>query len=405
MPAPPEPPVPAPDRRHTRLQHSGRASHGSGTRPVNPPLMRASTVVFDSVAQWRANRAQRQQQQVLSYGARGTATTFALEDALCELEGGARCKLFPSGLAAIAAVLLACLQAGDHVLLSDALYQPVRTLCSTLLAPRGIACEFYAADGSDIAERLRPNTRLIYAELPGSLFYEMVDLAQLAALAQRHGAWLVVDNTWASGWRLNPLALGADISILAVTKYIAGHSDLTLGAAVCNARAAALTVPFCEALGQTCSPDDAALALRGLRTLGLRLDRHAASALALARWLSLRPEVARVYHPALPGSPGHALWAAQCSGSNGLITLALHERSGERRDAFIDALALFGIGASWGGYESLAIPVEAAASRSVADLSPLGACLRLHQDLAQALARSGLVTAGQAPAPVSSTPP
>lgn len=391
--------------RDTGLVHAGRQAHGSGTRPVNPPLMRTSTVVFDSVADWRAARTKRSTQQVLSYGARGTETTFALENALTELEGGARCKLYPTGLAAAGCVLLACLRPGDHVLVTDAVYQPVRALCDELLRPLGIECEFYAADGSDIEARLRPRTRLIYAELPGSLFNEMIDLPRLAALARRCDALLVVDNTWASGWLFNPLAHGADISILAVTKYIAGHSDVMMGAAVCNQRSFAAVAQLSESLGQTASPDDAALALRGLRTLGVRLAQHARHGLTVAQWLQQRPEVARVFHPALPDDPGHALWRRDFSGSNGLLAIELRDRSPLRRDAFVDALQLFGIGASWGGYESLVIPVEPTAARSVADWSDRGACVRLHvgledpADLIADLAQAFDQTATQCPSP------
>ena len=391
--------------RRTQLLHAGRQAHG--TRPVNPPLMRASTIVFDSVAAWRAVRKERQSRQVLSYGARGTETTFALENALTELEQGHRCKLYPTGLAASACVLLACLRPGDHLLITDAVYPPVRALCADLLQPLGIDCEFYAADGTDVEARLRPQTRLIYAEVPGSTFNEMADLPGLAALARRHGTLLAVDNTWASGWLCNPIALGADIAILAITKYVAGHSDVMMGAAVCNAEAFTRVGPLAESLGMTVSPDDAALALRGLRTLGARLDVHARHALDIARWLQARPEVARVFHPALPDDPGHALWQRDFSGSNGLLTIELHERDGQRRDAFVDALALFGIGTSWGGFESLALPVDPAGARTVRDAPACGACVRLHigledpadltADLAQAFERA-LLTGHRGPA-------
>ena len=386
--------------RQTRLVQTGRPPHGSGTRPVNPPVMRASTVVFDTVADWRATRVARQTRQVLSYGARGTETTFALENALTELEGGWRTKLYPTGLAAAAGVLLACLGPGDHLLITDAVYQPVRALCAELLVPLGIDCEFYAADGGDIAARLRPATRMIYAEVPGSLFNEMIDLLQLARLAREADALLAVDNTWASGWLFNPLAHGADISILAVTKYIAGHSDVMMGAAVCNERAYPRVAHISEALGQTASPDDAALALRGLRTLGARLQLHQQHALAVAQWLQGAPEVRQVFYPALPGDPGHVLWRRDFSGANGLLALELRETSTQRRDAFIDALQHFGIGASWGGFESLVLPVEPGSARSVKDWSGRGCLVRLHigledpadliADLAQAFAHAGL---------------
>jgi cystathionine beta-lyase len=364
--------------RHTGLVHGGRSLHGSGTRPVNPPVMRTSTVVFDTVADWRAARERRRTEQVLTYGARGTETTFALENALSDLEGGWRTKLYPTGLAAAGMVLLACLKPGDHLLVTDAVYQPVRTLCAELMQPTGIECEFYDADGSDLAARVRPNTRLVYAEVPGSLLNEMIDLSQVAEIARRAGALLAVDNTWASGWLFNPLAHGADISILAVTKYIAGHSDVMLGAAVCNERAFAPVGRLAEVMGQTVSPDEAALALRGLRTLGARLELHERHALEVARWLQTRPEVARVFYPALPDDPGHVLWQRDFRGANGLVTIELRDPSAARSERFIDGLRLFGVGASWGGFESLAIPAEPRAARSVTDWSGRGPFVRLH---------------------------
>lgn len=390
------------DSPATRLVQAGRPQHGSGTRPVNPPVMRASTVVFDTVAAWRAAREQRRAHQVLSYGARGTETTFALENALTELEGGTRCKLFPTGLAAAATVLLACAQPGDHVLVTDAVYQPVRALCEELLRPMGVECEFYAPDGHDVARRLRPKTTVVYAEVPGSLLGEMLDLPQLARQVREHGALLAVDNTWASGWLFNPLAHGADVSVLAVTKYIAGHSDVMMGAAVCNERAWPRIAAVSELMGMTASPDDAALALRGLRTLGARLTLHGRHALAIAQWLQQRPEVARVFHPALPGDPGHALWARDFRGGSGLLALELRDPSAKRRDAFIDALRLFAIGSSWGGFESLALPVEPAAARSVSRWDGRGSFVRLHvgledpadliEDLRQAFERVPMTT-------------
>lgn len=362
----------------TRLVRSGRSLHGSGTRPVNPPVMRTSTVVFDTVADWRATREKRQTEQTLSYGARGTETTFALENALTDLEGGWRTKLYPTGLAAAGMVLLACLRRGDHLLITDAVYQPVRTLCAELLQRAGIDCEFYAADGSDLAARVRFNTRVIYAECPGSLLNEMIDLRQVAEIARSTGALLAVDNTWASGWLFNPLAHGADVSILAVTKYIAGHSDVMLGAAVCNERAFASVAHMADAMGQTVSPDDAALALRGLRTLGARLTMHQRHALDVARWLQSRPEVAHVFYPALPEDSGHALWQRDFRGANGLMTIELVDPSVARSERFIDGLRLFGIGASWGGFESLAIPADPVGARSVTDWSGRGPFVRLH---------------------------
>lgn len=397
--------------RSTRLMQIGRPQAQAAdplARPVNPPVMRASTMLFPTVAAWRSARQSRQSRQVLSYGARGTQTTFALEDALSELEQGYRTQLYPTGLAAATQVLMAFLRPGDHLLVTDAVYEPVRQFCSTWLRSSGVDCEFYCADGLDLAARLRPGqTKMVYAEVPGALLNDMLDLRALAALARGCGAWLAVDNTWASGWLLNPLTLGADISILAATKYISGHSDLMLGAAVCNQRAYPVLAGFAQASGQTASPDDAALALRGLRTLGLRLAQHQQHALALAHWLQRQSAVARVYYPPLPGDPGHALWRRDFSGANGLLALEFHERDPARRDCFVDALRCFGIGSSWGGFESLALPIDPGAVRSVRAWPQRGSFVRLHvgleapQDLCQDLAQA--IASAQLTAPASPT--
>ncbi len=385
--------------RNTALVHP-HTGMAAGPRPVNPPVMRASTIVFDTVAQWREARERRKTQQVLSYGARGTATGFALENALSELEGGWRTKLYPTGLAASAAVLMAFLRPGDHLLVTEAVYQPVRNLCAEWLASMRIECDFYRADGADVESLLRPSTRMIYAEVPGSLFLQMTDLPRLAEIARRRDLVLAVDNTWASGWLFNPLAHGADISILAVTKYISGHSDVMMGAAVCNEKTFGPLLRFSEAFGQTSSPDDAALALRGLRTLGVRLAQHERHALAVAQWLEKRPEVAKVMFPALPSDPGYALWQRDFKGANGLLTVELTAALAGCRDRFIDALQIFGVGASWGGFESLAMPIEAASAPGLGDAVDPGRCVRLHigleepqdliEDLEQAFAAISL---------------
>lgn len=394
--------------RNTRLMQMGRPQAGTGegqhARPVNPPVMRASTMVFETVAAWRGARGQRQNRQVLSYGARGTQTTFALENALSELEQGHRTQLYPTGLAAATQVLMAFLRPGDHLLVTSAVYEPVRRFCTGWLRERGVDCEFYAADGHDVAARLRPGqTRMVYAEVPGSLLNDMLDLPALAALARHCGAWLAVDNTWASGWLLNPLTLGADVSILAATKYISGHSDLMLGAAVCNERAYPVLAGFAQASGQTVSPDDAALALRGLRTLGLRLAQHQQNALLVAHCLQRQSAVARVFYPPLPGDSGHALWRRDFNGGNGLLALEFHDRDAARRDRFVDALRCFGIGSSWGGFESLALPIDPGAVRSGSPWAGRGSFVRLHtglespedlcRDLIQAIASAQLAPA------------
>jgi cystathionine beta-lyase len=364
-------------RKTTRLIHSGR-HETSGTGTVNPPVMRASTVLFKDVASWHDVRARRSTERLLSYGARGTETAFALEDAITELEGGYRTQLFPTGLAAVGMVFLSYLKPGDHLLITESVYEPVRDLCADFLRPHGIDYTFYAADAHDLQSKLQPNTRMIYAECPGSLVYEMIDLPALAALAKAHGALVAVDNTWASGLLYNALALGADISVLAVTKYIVGHSDVMMGAVVTTEAAWPALAGTAVTFGQAASPDDAYLALRGLRTMAARLEMHQRSALEVARWLQQRPEVTRVFYPALPEDPGYELWKRDFTGANGLMSIELAGFTEQQAESFIDALQLFGIGASWGGYESLAIPVYPAKVRNVTDWSDCGPVVRLH---------------------------
>jgi cystathionine beta-lyase len=361
----------------TRLIHSGRYET-MGTGPVNPPVMRASTLLFKNVAGWHDARARRNTERLLSYGARGTETAFALEDAITELEGGYRTQLFPTGLAAVGMVFLSYLKPGDHLLITEAVYEPVRELCADFLRAHGIDYTFYAASGRDLQNKLQPNTRMIYAECPGSLVYEMIDLPAVAKLAKAHGALVAVDNTWASGLLYNPIALGADISVLAVTKYIVGHSDVMMGAVVTTEAAWPALARTAVAFGQAASPDDAYLALRGLRTMAARLEMHQRSALEVARWLQRRPEVARVFYPALPEDPGYEIWKRDFTGANGLMSIELAHFTGQQAESFIDALQLFGIGASWGGYESLAIPVYPAKVRNVTDWSDCGPVVRLH---------------------------
>lgn len=358
----------------TRLLRAGRPHHGW----VNTPVTRASTYVFDSVAEWRDTRARREQERLPSYGARGTDSTHALEDALVELEQGHRAALYPTGQAAIAIVLLAFLRAGDHVLVTDAVYEPVRRFCAEHLTRLGIDYTFYRPDGVGIEAMMRPNTRMIYAEAPGSLTYEMPDLRDLSTAARKHDCWLAVDNTWASGLIYKPLTLGADISVMAATKYLGGHADVMMGAVVTNARAWSLLERANIDFGQTVGADDAFLVLRGMRSLPLRMAQHARNAMQVATWLQARPEIARVLCPALPGDPSHAIWRRDCTGANGLLTLELEGAfSAADAERLIDALNLFGIGASWGGFESLVIPAKLD-TRALPHSTPRGAMLRLH---------------------------
>jgi cysteine-S-conjugate beta-lyase len=366
----------------TRLVHAGKSPAYEGGTPVNPPVVRASTVLFADTREQREMRERRATERVFSYGARGTPTTFALEDAVSELEGAWRSRLFPTGLAAIGMTLLAYLRPGDHVLMSDSVYEPARALAASFLEPYGIACTFFAADGSDLESRWQPRTRLVYAECPGSLVYELCDLPRLAALAHARGALLAADNTWGSGVQYRPLALGADISVMAATKYLSGHSDVMMGTVATTREAWQPLADRADAFGMTVSPDDAWLVLRGIRTLAPRLRMHEQHALEVAHWLAGRPEVATVFCPALPAHPGHALWKRDCTGTNGLVSFEFRPGTSQAgADRFIDSLRLFGLGASWGGYESVVTSAHMARARSVADWSGRGPVVRLHVGL------------------------
>lgn len=359
----------------TRLLRAGRPHRGW----VNTPVSRASTYVFDSVQHWRETRSRREQERLLSYGARGTDSTHALEDALVELEGGYRAKLYPTGQAAIAVLLLAYLKTGDHVLITDAVYKPVRRFCAQYLTRLGIEYTFYLPDGSDIEAKVQSNTRLLYAESPGSLVYEMLDLPKWADWAHARDCLVAVDNTWGAGLLYRPLALGADISVQAATKYLGGHADVVMGAIVTTQRSWEPLERASVDFGQTVGADDAYLVLRGIRSLPLRMAGHERNALHVAAWLQQRPEVARVLCPALPGDPSHALWQRDCTGTNGLLSIEFASGiTAADVEAMIDACALFGLGASWGGFESLVVPINMSNARSVSDWSGRGALLRLH---------------------------
>jgi cystathionine beta-lyase len=363
----------------TRLVHSGKNAPSPGGQAVNPPLVRASTVLFEDTAQQRDMRDRRGTERLFTYGARGTPTTFALEDAVSELEGAHRTRLFPSGLAAIGFTLLAYLKPGDHVLMSDSVYEPARGLAKSFLEPYGIRTTFFAADGSDLEQRWEAGTRMVYAECPGSLVYEMCDLPALARFAHTRGALVAADNTWGCGVLYRPLALGADISVTAATKYLSGHSDVMMGTVSTTKDVWQPLQQRCEAFGMTASPDDAWLVLRGMRSLAPRLRMHEQHALQVAQWLAGREEVRTVFCPALASDPGHALWKRDCTGTNGLLSLELQPgTAAASADRFIDSLSLFGLGASWGGYESLVTAANMQRARSVTDWSARGPVVRLH---------------------------
>lgn len=365
------------DRVRTRLIHCARPEKGSGARGVNVAVTRLSTVLFDNLAQMQDARARRDHERVLSYGARGNPTAFALEDLVTELEGGYRTRLFGTGLAAVAQTFLAYLRPGDHVLITDAVYLPVRRLAREFLQSFGIEVSYFAPDGSDLSALLQANTKMVYTEVPGSLLYELCDLPAIAALCKSRGILLAVDNSWGSGYLYRPLTLGADISIMALTKYLSGHSDVVMGSVCTHQDVWSPLAAMGDSFGNVVSPDDAYLVLRGARTLATRLDAHQRHALEIACWLQTQRQVKRVFHPALVDHPGHTLWQRDFKGSNGLLSFELRDMDAGNLARFIDALEVFGLGASWGGYESLITVADLKDRKSPTDRS-LNPVLRLH---------------------------
>ncbi|HEY7552944.1 MAG TPA: cystathionine beta-lyase [Hyphomicrobiaceae bacterium] len=361
-----------PRRPATAVVHGGRdpfAHHGF----VNTPVYRGSTVLFKSLDSFE----RRDQRYV--YGRRGTPTSEALEGAIAQLEGGARAWLAPSGAAAIATALFCFAKAGDHILVADTVYQPTRRICDGPMQRFGVETTYYDPTvGAGIAGLMRPNTALVYAESPGSLTFEVQDIPALAAAAHAGGALLAMDNTWASPLYFKPFEHGIDISIQAGTKYIVGHADAMLGAITVAEPLAHRLVVEAGGLGICAGTEEMYLGLRGLRTLDVRLERHWLSGVEIARWLEQRPEVARVLHPALPSHPQHELWKRDFLGACGLFSVVLRPCSKAALAAMIEGLELFGIGASWGGYESLVLPFDAARTRSATAWQPEGRTVRLH---------------------------
>ena len=341
-------------RKRTRLLHAGR---GKGPPPgtVNLPVARASTVTFDSLA--HLDDVQRRfdaGEEVPTYGITNMPLRLAFEELMVELEGGHHAVTLPSGLAAVSVAILACVKAGDHVLVTDACYGPTRRFCNETLARFGVETTYYdPCIGAGIARLMRPNTRVVYLESPGSITFEVQDFPAIAKVARERGAAVIHDNTWATGLFFRSFDHGADLVIQAATKYPGGHSDILLGAVVANEAWWPALRDTSRDLGQTASPDDLYLALRGIRTMELRMREQERNALALARRLQSHPRIARVLHPALESDPGHALWKRDFTGSTGLFGLELRETTPEQLAAFIDGLELFTLGYSWGGYESL----------------------------------------------------
>lgn len=336
---------------NTRLAHMGndpRDFFGF----VNPPVVHASTVLFPDAATMAARN------QKYTYGTRGTPTTDALAAAMNELEGAAGTIIVPSGLAAVCVPLLAFLSAGDHVLIVDSVYHPTRRFADTMLKRLGVDVQYYdPLAAAQIAGLMKPNTKVVFTESPGSNTFEMQDIPAIAAAAHEGGAMVMMDNTWATPLYFRPLDHGVDISIHAATKYPAGHSDLLLGTVSANDACFERLYDTFLTLGACAGPDDVYQVLRGLRTMGVRLARHQESALEIARWLEGQPGVAQVLHPALESHPGHAIWKRDFSGASGIFSIVLDGGGEPAAHAFLDALEIFGLGYSWGGYESLAVHV------------------------------------------------
>jgi cystathionine beta-lyase len=348
---------------------------------VNPPVHHASTVLYPTADDLLANRSR------YVYGRRGTPTSEALEQAMATIEGPACAgvALVPSGLAAISSALLSAVSAGDHILVSDSVYEPTRIVCDSVLKRLGVETTYYdPLIGAGIAKLFKPNTRVVFVEAPGSQSFEMQDVPAIAAAAHTKGALVAMDNTWATPLYFRALDFGVDLAIQAGTKYIGGHADVMIGMVAANASAWPQLHKTVGTLGLCVGPDDIYLALRGLRTLGVRLARHQESGLRIARWMEQRPEVARVLYPALENDPGHALWQRDFSGACGLFAVVLKPTSDAAIRAFLDALKLFGMGYSWGGYESLVIPFDCTKYRTATQWAPGGPTLRFHIGLEDA---------------------
>jgi cystathionine beta-lyase len=342
---------------------------------VNPPVVHGSTVLYPTAEDLHAHRGEFQ------YGRHGTPTTRALQDALMALEGPncAGVGLAPSGLAAISTTLLAVLKGGDHLLVCDNAYRPTRNFSNGILARYGVETTYYDASiGAGIAGLFKSNSRAVIVEAPGSQSFEMPDIPAISAVAHEKGALVIDDNTWATPLFHRSLDQGVDISIQAATKYIGGHSDIMFGTISANAKAWPLIAETIRLLGVCAGPDDVFLALRGLRTLSVRLEQHHRSALDIARWLAMRPEVLRVLHPALESDPGHAIWKRDFTGASGLFSIVLKPAPQKAVDALLDTVKLFGMGYSWGGFESLIIPFDCSDYRTATKWSPGGPTLRLH---------------------------
>ena len=359
----------------TQLANLGRAPDESFGFVSTPPY-RGSTVLYPSAGACLDHKNR------YTYGRRNNPTMEALNSLWSELEGAAGSVVCPSGAAACSVALLSVLEAGDHLLVTDSVYRPTRDFCQNILKRYGVETTFYDPGlGAGITKLFRPNTRAVFTESPGSLTFEMQDIPAIAAAAKAHGAFTLMDNTWATGLYFRPLDHGVDISINAATKYPSGHSDLLAGMIAANARAFPKVLKTHGDLGMYLGPDDIFLLLRGIRTMPLRLKEQGASALAIATWLEGRPEVLSVAHPALPSHPGHALFKRDFTGASSLFGFTLRPLSRPQVEAFLNAATLFGMGYSWGGFESLLIPFDATEFRTATTFAPGGSCFRMQVGL------------------------
>ncbi len=363
-------------KKETCAVHAGRMS-AEHFGVVNTPVYRASTVLYSDLAALESGKVP------YVYGRRGTPSSRSLEEAVNAIEGGARTVICSSGLNAIALALLSVCSAGDHLLMVDSCYGPTRWFCDRTLSRFGVETTYYdPCLRAGIEALFRPNTKAVFCESPGSLTFEVQDVPAIAAVAHAHGASVLLDNTWATPLYFDAFAHGADLSIQAATKYVGGHADVMLGYVCANESHAARLAQTHDHLGIYASGDDCFLALRGLRTLPVRLKRHGETALALARWLQQRPEVSRVLYPALEDDPGHGLWKRDFTGATGLFGVVLKPVPHDALAAFFDSLKLFGMGYSWGGYESLIVPSKL--HRTASKFSADGPLLRIHAGLEDA---------------------
>ncbi|NQZ82218.1 MAG: cystathionine beta-lyase [Colwellia sp.] len=368
-------------KNNTKIINAGRAKKWTGN-VVNPPVERASTVVFDTVKEMRHATANKTN-QVLFYGRRGTSTSFAFSDAMVELEGGAGCALYPSGTAAITNAILSFIKAGDHLLMVDTAYEPTRDFCDKMLKKIGVETTYYdPLIGAGIEALIQENTAIIFLESPGSITMEIQDVPAIAKVAHQHGCIVMLDNTWGAAVNFQPFDYGVDISVQAATKYIVGHSDVMLGTATAVEKYWPQLRENSYIMGQCTSPDDLYLALRGIRTLGVRLRQHQESAIKIANWLAQRPEVETVLHPAFASCPGHEFFERDFNGSNGLFSFVLNRGNQKALTALLDGMTHFKMGYSWGGFESLILGISSVQSmRSVTEWQYKFPLIRLHVGL------------------------